>query len=119
MKLNYSFLNIKRNNRSSLFSFIILFFIYSLKIFIIQYMTTKIKLQHSTCQRFGTDCKDLITMIKKLHARPSFATKLERIETLHICFSDFKIIHIPRAQNRIADFLAKTSRSFYMKTSFY
>ncbi|KAF3588184.1 hypothetical protein F2Q69_00027631 [Brassica cretica] len=23
------------------------------------------KLQHSTCQRFGTDCKDMITMIEQ------------------------------------------------------
>ncbi|XP_056841698.1 uncharacterized protein LOC130494888 [Raphanus sativus] len=28
-------------------------------------------LQHSTCQNFGTDCKDLITMIKEPHAWPN------------------------------------------------
>ena len=69
--------------------------------------------QHSTCQSVGTDCKDLIAMIKELHVWLSFATELERIETLKICFSDFKITHIPRAQNHISDFLAKTTRSFY------
>nr|VDD42388.1 unnamed protein product [Brassica oleracea] len=31
-------------------------------------------LQYSTCQSFGTDCKDLIAMIKGPHAWPSFAT---------------------------------------------
>ena len=41
-------------------------------------------LQHSTCQSFRTDCKELIAMIKEPHASPSFATELERIETLHM-----------------------------------
>uniref|UniRef100_A0A0D3AA93 Uncharacterized protein n=1 Tax=Brassica oleracea var. oleracea TaxID=109376 RepID=A0A0D3AA93_BRAOL len=39
-------------------------------------------LQHSTCHSFGTYCKDLIAMIKDSRACPSFATKLEIIETL-------------------------------------
>uniref|UniRef100_M4DXV4 CCHC-type domain-containing protein n=1 Tax=Brassica campestris TaxID=3711 RepID=M4DXV4_BRACM len=52
-------------------------------------------LQHSTCQCFRTDCKDLIPMIKEPHAWPSFAGELERKETMQICFPDFKIIHIP------------------------
>ncbi|XP_048595626.1 uncharacterized protein LOC125577794 [Brassica napus] len=34
-------------------------------------------LQHSTCQRFGTDCKELIAMLDDPHAWPSFATELE------------------------------------------
>uniref|UniRef100_A0A0D3CDU4 RNase H type-1 domain-containing protein n=1 Tax=Brassica oleracea var. oleracea TaxID=109376 RepID=A0A0D3CDU4_BRAOL len=66
-------------------------------------------LQHSPCQTFGTDCKELITMIKEPKAWPSFATELERIETLQICFPDFKIIHVPRARNHFSDFLAKTA----------
>ena len=78
----------------------------------------KSMLQHSTCQSFGTDCKDLIAMIKEPHAWPNFATKLERIETLQICFPDFKIIHIPRAQNHISDSLARTARSFYRDLCF-
>ena len=70
-------------------------------------------LQHSTCQSFETDCKDLIAMFNEPHAWPSFATELERIKTLKICLLDFKITHIPRAQNQISDFLARTSRSFH------
>ena len=31
-------------------------------------------LQHSTCQTFRMDCKDLIAMIKEPHTWPSFAT---------------------------------------------
>ncbi|KAF3551401.1 hypothetical protein DY000_02004563 [Brassica cretica] len=31
-------------------------------------------LQHLKCQSFGTDCKELIAMIKESHAWPSFAT---------------------------------------------
>ena len=45
-------------------------------------------LQLSTCQTFGTLCKELIAIIKEPHAWPSFATELERIETLQICFPD-------------------------------
>ena len=75
-------------------------------------------LQHSTCQNFGTDCKELIAMIKDPHAWPSFATELERIETLLICFPDFNIIHVPRARNHFSDFLAKTARSFHRKLHF-
>ncbi|KAF3599097.1 hypothetical protein F2Q69_00038038 [Brassica cretica] len=56
-------------------------------------------LQHSTCQSFWTDCKELIAMIKEPHAWPSFAIELERIETRQICFPDFKITYVPRAQN--------------------
>ncbi|KAF3588926.1 hypothetical protein F2Q69_00028583 [Brassica cretica] len=61
-------------------------------------------LQHSTCQSFGTDCKELIAMIKDPQAWPSFSTELERIETLQICFPEFNITHVPRAHNQIADF---------------
>ena len=51
-------------------------------------------MKYSTCQSFGTDCKDLITILKEPQDWPSFATKLERIETLQLCFPDFKITHI-------------------------
>ncbi|XP_048605537.1 uncharacterized protein LOC125583041 [Brassica napus] len=51
-------------------------------------------LQHSTCQRFGTDCKELIAMLDDPHAWPSFATELERIETLRIFFPEFSITHL-------------------------
>ncbi|CAN6974642.1 unnamed protein product [Brassica rapa subsp. trilocularis] len=69
-------------------------------------------LQHSTCQSFGTNCKELIAMIKEPHEWPSFATELEKIGTLQICFPDFKITHVPRVRNQFSDFLAKTSRTF-------
>src|SRR5690606_5131460 len=36
-------------------------------------------IQYSTCQTFGTDCKDLIAMVKDLLAWPSFSTELEKI----------------------------------------
>ena len=55
-------------------------------------------LQHSPCQSFGTDCKDLIMMINEPHAWASFATELEAIKMLQICFPDFKISHIPRVK---------------------
>ena len=70
-------------------------------------------LQYSTSQSFGTDCKDLIAMIKEPRAWPCFATELERIETLQICLPDFKITHVTREQNRTSDFLARTARSFH------
>ncbi|KAF2556818.1 hypothetical protein F2Q68_00015392 [Brassica cretica] len=75
-------------------------------------------LQHLSCQNFGTDCKELIAMIKEPHAWLSFATELERIETLHICFPDFNISYVPRAHNQIYDFIAKTARSFHRKLHF-
>ena len=75
-------------------------------------------LQHSTCQSFGTDCKEPIAMIKKPQAWPTFATELERIETLQICFPDFNIIYVPQARNQISDFLAKTARFFYRELLF-
>ena len=66
-------------------------------------------LLHSSCQSFGTDCKDLIAMIREPQALPSFATELEAIKTLQLCFPEFKISHIPRAQNGISDSLAKSA----------
>ncbi|KAF3522897.1 hypothetical protein F2Q69_00048494 [Brassica cretica] len=54
-------------------------------------------LQHSTCQRFETDCKDLIAMIADPQARPSFSAELEVIQILQMCFPEFKISYIPRA----------------------
>ncbi|KAF2539931.1 hypothetical protein F2Q68_00022087 [Brassica cretica] len=69
-------------------------------------------LQHWSCQSFGTDCKDLTEMVKEPQAWPSFSTELETIKTLHICFPDFKISHIPRAHNGILDSLAKIARLF-------
>ncbi|KAF3577311.1 hypothetical protein DY000_02034279 [Brassica cretica] len=75
-------------------------------------------LQHSTCQSFGTDFKELIAMIKEPHVWPRFATELERIETLMICFPDLNIIHVLRAHNQFSDYLANTTRSFHRKLHF-
>ena len=75
-------------------------------------------LQHSNCQSFGTDCKDLIAMIKDPQAWPNFSTELEVIQTLQICFPEFKISYIPRAQNDIDDSLARTARSFHRNLYF-
>nr|VDD44881.1 unnamed protein product [Brassica oleracea] len=72
----------------------------------------------SACQTFGMDYKDLISMIKEPHAWPSFVTELERTSTLQICFAEFKIIHIPRAQNQISDSLAMTTRTFHRELCF-
>ena len=58
-------------------------------------------LQHSTCQRFGTDCKDLIAMVANLQAWPNFSTELEVIQILQVCFPEFRIIYIPRAQLKL------------------
>ncbi|KAF3504326.1 hypothetical protein F2Q69_00042451 [Brassica cretica] len=69
-------------------------------------------LQHSPCQSFGTDCKELIAMLNDPHEWPSFATELKKIETLKICFPDFKINHVPRVSNQLSDFFAKTARNF-------
>nr|VDD62029.1 unnamed protein product [Brassica oleracea] len=75
-------------------------------------------LQHSPCQSFGTDCKELIAMIKEPQEWPSFATELEKIETLQICFPEFKITHVPRARNQMSDFLAKTAGTFHRELLF-
>ncbi|CAG7885616.1 unnamed protein product [Brassica rapa] len=47
-------------------------------------------LQH--CQSFGMDCKDLIAMINDPHVWPSFATELEKIETLKTCFRILRLL---------------------------
>lgn len=47
------------------------------------------------------------------HTWLSFATEFEAIKTMKICFTDFKICHIPRAQNGIADSLVKIAKSFH------
>ena len=70
-------------------------------------------IQHSTCQRFGTDYKDLIAMMEEPQAWPNFSTELEIIQTLRLCFSDFKISYVPRTQNEIADSLARNAHSFH------
>lgn len=58
-------------------------------------------------------------MLKNPHGWISFATELEVIKTLQICFSDFEISHISRAQNKIYDSLARTAMSFHRDILFY
>ncbi|KAG5388587.1 hypothetical protein IGI04_030128 [Brassica rapa subsp. trilocularis] len=76
-------------------------------------MAMEIMLQHTSCQNFRTYCKNLIAMIKEPQVWPSFATELEAIKTLKICFPDFIISHILMVQNLISDSLAKIARSFH------
>ena len=59
--------------------------------------TIESMLLHSSCESFETDYKDLIAMIREPQAWPSFATELETIKMLQLCFPEFKISHIPRA----------------------
>ena len=75
-------------------------------------------IRYSTCQSFGTDCKDLIAMITDPQAWPNFSTELEVIQTLQLCFSDFKISYFPRTQNEIADLLARNTCSFHRSLCF-
>ncbi|KAG5388414.1 hypothetical protein IGI04_029955 [Brassica rapa subsp. trilocularis] len=72
--------------------------------------------QHSNCQNFGTDCKDLIAMIKDPKAWPNFSTEV--IQIILMCYSDFKITYVPRTQNEIADSLARNARSFHRSLCF-
>ena len=61
---------------------------------------------HSTCQVFGTDCKDLIAMTTKLQTWPNFSTEwkgigvIQKRKPFH-----FKILYIPRSRNAIVDTL--------------
>lgn len=51
-------------------------------------------------------------MLKEPQAWPNFGTELEMIQTLQICYSDFKIFDISKEQNGIDDSLAKNAYSF-------
>ena len=75
-------------------------------------------LNHPTCQQFGTDCKDLIAMLREPNAWPNFLTKLEEIQELNKSFQDLRICYTPRGQNGTADFLARIARSFH-KTIYF
>ena len=70
-------------------------------------------LQVSTCQSFGTDCKELIAMTKDPGAWPSFSAELEEFMKLKARFSEFSIIFVPRQENVSSDSLAKIARSFH------
>ena len=70
-------------------------------------------LQVSTCQSFGTNCKDLIAMIKDSGAWPSFSTELEEFMKMRARFTEFSIGFVPRQENVLSDPLAKIARSFH------
>lgn len=90
-------------------------------------------LQHSLYQSFGTDCKNLISMIKKPHTWPSFATKLEVDDKGTSCmtkfcnrtgggkdvadlFSGFQDLASQKCKMKLADSLARTTRSLYIES---
>lgn len=54
-------------------------------------------IQHTTCQYFRTDCKELILMVNDLTAWPGFSPELLELASLQERFQDFKIIHVPKA----------------------
>ncbi|XP_018463796.1 uncharacterized protein LOC108834975 [Raphanus sativus] len=70
-------------------------------------------LQLSTCQLFGTDCKDLISMIEDPGSWPNFSTELKELLKLKSRFSEFSIVYISRSENVSSDSLAKIVRSFH------
>ena len=72
-------------------------------------------IQVSTCQSFGTDCKELIAMTKDPEAWPSFSTELEEFLKLKARFLEFSIFFVPRQGNVLSDSLAKIARSFHRK----
>ena len=70
-------------------------------------------LQLSTYQAFGTDCKDLVSMIQDRGAWPNFSTELKELMKLKSRFIDFSIVFIPRSANILSDSLATIARSFH------
>ena len=70
-------------------------------------------LQLSTCQAFGFDCKDLVSMIQDPGASHNFSTKLEELAKLKSRFTEFSIVFIPCSENVSSDSLAKIARSFH------
>ena len=65
-------------------------------------------LQLSTCQAFGTDYKDLVSMIQDPGAWPNFSTELDELQKLKRRFSEFSIVLIPLTENVSSDLLAKS-----------
>lgn len=74
---------------------------------------------HSTCQNFGSDCKDLIAMIRESQACPNFSTELKLISVLQRRLQSFKISYIPRDHNTLVDSLARTARFFRKELCFF
>ncbi|CAF1828637.1 unnamed protein product [Brassica napus] len=60
---------------------------------------------------FATDCSQLVKMVSSPEEWPDFATHMEEFCRSKTFFPNFKIRHIPRAQNTMADKLARGVRS--------
>ncbi|XP_018487893.1 uncharacterized protein LOC108858473 [Raphanus sativus] len=59
---------------------------------------------------FATDCSQLVKMVSSPGEWPVFATHLEEFQRSKIFFPSFKIRHIPRTHNSVADKLARGAR---------
>ncbi|XP_056859997.1 uncharacterized protein LOC130508482 [Raphanus sativus] len=60
---------------------------------------------------FATDCSQLVKMVSSPEEWPAFTTHMEEFRRSKTFFPNFKIRHIPRAQNTMADKLAHGARS--------
>ena len=60
-------------------------------------MSDGMMLQLSTCQTFGTDCKDLVSIIQDLEEWPNFSMELKELMKLESRFTDFSIVFIPHS----------------------
>ena len=60
---------------------------------------------------FTMDCSQLVNMVLTPDEWPAFSTHMEEFWHSKTFFSNFKIRHIPRAQNKIAYKLARDAKS--------
>ena len=60
---------------------------------------------------FAMDCSQLVKMVSTPEEWTAFSTHLEEFNRSKIFFSEFRIRHIPRAQNTLADKPACGARS--------
>ena len=61
---------------------------------------------------FATDCSQLVKMVSTPEEFPAFSTHMEEFRRSKTFFSNFRIRHIPRAQNSMADKLVRGTMSF-------
>ena len=60
---------------------------------------------------FATDCSQLGKMVSTPEEWPAFSTHMEEFRRSKTFFSNFRIRHIPQAQNTTADKLARDAKS--------
>ena len=60
---------------------------------------------------FATDCSQLVKMVSTSEEWPAFSTHMREFSCSKTFFPDFRIRHIPRAQNTLTDKLAGSARS--------